>query len=782
MKTRNKVSLWLAVLGLAALNSPAQVVLGSFQSSSDPTDAGWSDWSSGIGITAAAPGTDTQYSFVAAGVPGYAQSLQITPANPGYSQNLSISLSASQRAAFLTNSYLTFTFSVPAASPGETGGYSQIGQIVINAPGWGFNGESWANASAIGNTGNNQSGEPNFYFGSGSPLQSQTVTLLYTNAVAAMGANPGYINIIFITGSGGGAPASFYINNVELSTQPFGLDTAPGVTLLGGFQNASDPTDAGWEDWSESGNPAITAAAPPGGDVFSFVSAGVPGYANSLEVTPSNPGYSQNLALNFSQSQIAAFLTNSWLTFTFSVPGPNTTSSGYSQIYQVILNAPGWGFNQLPWSLSPTGEPQFDFGFGGSTPQTQQVTLNYSSVLSAIGSNPGYMQLIFLSQSGGGAPPQYYMNNVVLSSGPNGTEAAGPGPRLGIQKATPELRIFAGSTVNWYDRAELDAVDQNQSWIWTGASYPVTYSFKLLDFPVAPQLQCQLDLIPINSLGSGDYPTHDEFVDYQAGNELWVQIIGAPANPNGSAGYYVQVGWKTNSPNTNPTNLALLNGGGVVNGIYTNTGNQSPVGTWTLTFTGPTNGTLTPPGVAPLAFAITDTNAVSDFANPVLAVFGLQSYGPAPTSGTPNEGTYIDYASISVNGVMDGNYSEDFTKEAAGNTITTSGLWDTSDSAIPASVQLVTSATPLWFNWTLPAIGYALGEATQVPVTAAPGNQGGWVLPTGFSGNSVQPAPVNQGGTNWLLFPAACLPTNANSVWTLGTNVFFQLVNPAPPN
>ena len=239
--------------------------------------------------------------------------------------------------------------------------------------------------------------------------------------------------------------------------------------------------------------------------------------------------------------------------------------------------------------------------------------------------------------------------------------------------AKPELRIFAGSTANTYDRAEIDtAPDGDESWV--GGHYPVTYSFTLLDFPVAPPIQCQIFLIPEGSLGGTPY-TGNEYVDYNAPNELWLEINGMRANPDGSSGYNAQVAWKVGAPNTNPNNQALTPGNGVgPNGIYANQGNQSPVGTWTLKFTGPADGTLTPPGVTPLPFHISDPSLATDFAAPVLAVFGLQ-----PNSGGA-EGTYIDYAGISIAGTANP-LSENFTSEAPGNTIESSGLRDTSDSA-----------------------------------------------------------------------------------------------------
>jgi len=220
----------MVALGLAAVSTPAQTVLGSFQGTGDPTDAGWVDPSSSPASQAIT--TSAADSFPSSVVPGYAQSLQITRA--GYNNDLQLQFSPAQVAAFNANTYLSFTFSVPAASVnGTTGGYSQIYSIVLNAAGYGYNGQSFANVSAEGNTGANQSGEPNYYYYSGLAEQTQTVSLDYASVLPAIEAGgEGYLQLDLIANNGGGAPDYFWINNVVLSTAPFGVEATPEPTSL----------------------------------------------------------------------------------------------------------------------------------------------------------------------------------------------------------------------------------------------------------------------------------------------------------------------------------------------------------------------------------------------------------------------------------------------------------------------------------------------------------------------------------------------------------------------
>jgi hypothetical protein len=222
----------LAAIGLTAGSSHAQTVIGSWQGIGDD---GWIDWGNGLSITD--PSNAGKYSFASGVVPGYAQSLQITYA--GYSQDLAIKLeyAPGDVAAFLNNHLLSFTFSVPASGGTYTGGWTQLYGFDLNASGYGYNNIPWSSSmwSATGDTGNNQSGMPNYYWWSSAPVRSQTVTLDYSSILPLITATPtsGYIEFNFSTVNGGGAPDYMYMNNVELWGGPV-PEPATGVLALTG--------------------------------------------------------------------------------------------------------------------------------------------------------------------------------------------------------------------------------------------------------------------------------------------------------------------------------------------------------------------------------------------------------------------------------------------------------------------------------------------------------------------------------------------------------------------
>lgn len=206
---------------LLPLSGFGQTVIGSWQTSSDD---GWIDWGNqGVGLFD--PSNSNKYSLATSVVSGFGQSLQITKS--GWNQNLSIKLQNNGYVDdFENNHLLSFTFSVPdAASAGSTAGYSQMFSVAINTAGTGFYGVPWDSGlwSYSGDTGGNQSGMPNFYFYAGAAARSQTVTLDYSTLLPTIGPSPGYVEIIFNSNNGGGAPDYFYMNEVVLAPEPSSL-------------------------------------------------------------------------------------------------------------------------------------------------------------------------------------------------------------------------------------------------------------------------------------------------------------------------------------------------------------------------------------------------------------------------------------------------------------------------------------------------------------------------------------------------------------------------------
>lgn len=761
MKTKRSSTVLAFIASLSvSLAAQAQVLLGSFQGAGDPLNAGWENPNTGNPIT-----SDSAMSFVAAGVPGYAQSLQIT-GTPGSfgSDSLELQFSAAQIAAFNTNSWITFTFSVPAWT---TGGYSQIYNLAFNAPAYGYNNHSWATVMETGNTNNDSAGSgPNFYFSSNVPMQTQVVTVNYsdiTNAIIAGGE--GFLQMTFQGNQGGGAPDYIFMNSVVLSQTPFGTAPANNDSIIIDQFNPTNNPYAGTNIYADVTDDEIT-------NVYNLWT----GYGGNTAVGPTNILWDStqdaNGNTNSGSLKLVADFTgaNQFVVWdrgpnnTFALNPPITNGNSlltlqfdikYDPSSPTVVNGTVTNYGHFEIGVVPPYSSATDLGtFDYNVTNTGWVHVTIP--LNAIG-NSSLQNItgIFLKQYAGFYGPlngttTLWIDNLEFTY--TNLPPVVPPPTMAIQTARPALRIFAGSIASEYDREEVASTGEGQSWI--GGSYPVSYSFSLLSYPSSID-QTHMFLLPVNSLTSGQTPWGYNGVDYSfASNAVWLSL-----NPGPSAGTVIaNVLWKTNLANANPNQTALT---------FTNTG---VLGTWTLQFASANSGAVIGPDGTPHPFTINDPNISTDFANPLVSYFGLQ---PNSTAG---EGQYEDWGSISVSNVADGNIIEDFTKESSdfsGSPLTSpSGYFRSDISAVPAGVIIIrTNLDRFWVNWTLPAVNFNLGSSTNLPASQ-------WINPTYYSGyndeNNPRGNPSQFGQEMWTLLPTDDLPTvDGNPGSALSADAFF---------
>jgi hypothetical protein len=727
--------------------SRGQVVIGSWQNT---TGDGWIDWGTGDSIVN--PAVTNIYSFVQGVVPGYAQSLQVNKA--GWNQTISIKLEyqSGAVAAFTNNNLLNFTFSVPAWT---NGGYSQLNALYVNASGLGWYGVPFSTNtwSATGNTGNNSSGGmPNFYFSNGSPFQSQTVIFNYSSLLPSIVTNPNpYIELIFAFNNGGGAPSYWWLNNVTLSGSP----TQIIYTVDDFSTNGVGPANPTNYDYS------ATQEIYSQGDISSVWSEWFGNGITSVSFDPNmnvsgntNTHGAMALAMTWNAAtdgyqQFVLWQGNGTYTY---VPG-GTVGIGYPQYTNlecdVMFDPSSAGTTNANGVLGVIRLGVRGFGaFGQDWINGSYTTIsdtNWHHINAPLNSsNPDYANVgaaiigedVTGYVGGGGLTGSQilYVDNIRFT-GPL-VKPKVPPPILGApQQAKPGLRIFAGSAVNTYDRELLYTVDQNQSWVDSGAHFPVTYSFSLQDYN--PNiLQTMVELI-----GGGTTPTtYGEYADYSGPTMLWLQL-----NPAVGGQVMASVQWKTNLPGANPNVTA------------TQFTNSTAVGTWSLVFTGPNTGYVSGPGQVILGstnFTIADGTVTTDFADPVFAAFGLQA------NQTAGEGAYEDWGMISVTGVLDGNELEDFTKEGSdiSANLTPSGFFNNSMSALPASLIIQTTNDAWWVNWSQPANNFTLASSTNLvnPHWINPGYYGGY---SDTNAPRVMPLTTPFASKFWVLLPKDDLPT-----------------------
>jgi hypothetical protein len=207
--------------------------------------------------------------------------------------------------------------------------------------------------------------------------------------------------------------------------------------VIGSWQNNSG------DGWLDAGNHlSITNTANT--NEYRFVSGVVAGYPQSLQVNQNGWGNDLYIDLAAIPGGKQAFLNNHLISFTFSAPPwGGIYTSGWDQMYSFALNTSVGGYTNVPWSLwtgNSGNMPNFYYysGFNGGS---ITVTWDYSGYLAKNPtiSNSTYIQITFTGNPGGGAPTNFYMNNVVLS----GFEA----PSIIVDQFNPTNNPYAGTNV-----------------------------------------------------------------------------------------------------------------------------------------------------------------------------------------------------------------------------------------------------------------------------------------------------------------------------------------------
>src|SRR5205823_4263253 len=114
----------------------------------------------------------------------------------------------------------------------------------------------------------------------------------------------------------------------------------------------------------------------------------------------------------------AAFLANNQIEFDWEQV-PNGGSSGFSQLYNIILNSQGGGFTNVDgYSMGNNNMNQFYFtGYNGNTHHIVVDYTNYKNTILASANPDGgnYIQFGIQPNAGGGAPGDMYFDNFALS-------------------------------------------------------------------------------------------------------------------------------------------------------------------------------------------------------------------------------------------------------------------------------------------------------------------------------------------------------------------------------
>lgn len=164
----------------------------------------------------------------------------------------------------------------------------------------------------------------------------------------------------------------------------------------------------------EGANAAVTTANL-GTDTTNVFDLSGAGYNGGLS-SGNDVGY--DFAAN---GNIAQFMANDILSFNWEVPVSTTANpNAYSQIFQVVINAQGAGYNIVGGSNVTTGslETANSVNNQGSpyAGELNTFSFNYDSLKAALPANPTYLQLGISTNNGNGVPGETYFHNFTLSS------------------------------------------------------------------------------------------------------------------------------------------------------------------------------------------------------------------------------------------------------------------------------------------------------------------------------------------------------------------------------
>lgn len=181
-----------------------------------------------------------------------------------------------------------------------------------------------------------------------------------------------------------------------------------------------DFEDGSFNNFTQLGNSGPQPFTPPPANhdptqVWAEVITPTSGPMTSKVLHVNAPGFNGGqpgavVAYDFvGNNKLTDFMNNDILSFDWVAPNWTGTPGAYSQLYNIILNAPGLGFKNVDGYS--TGNPTTN----ATGTATIHFTMNYDQWKSQISANPSYLQFAIQTNDGGGAPSDYYFDNFQLS-------------------------------------------------------------------------------------------------------------------------------------------------------------------------------------------------------------------------------------------------------------------------------------------------------------------------------------------------------------------------------
>jgi hypothetical protein len=459
--------------------------------------------------------------------------------------------------------------------------------------------------------------------------------------------------------------------------------------------------------------------------------------------------------------------------FTLTVGVPVITAEPTNQMIE-------WG-NSATFSVGATGAPLYFQWQKNGTDLTDAGNISGSAtttlVLSPTTTNDDGSYTVIITDACGSVTSSVVTLTVL------------PQPTMGIEcDRDLGLRIFSQANA-LYTRTEMASQNSQMSWV-NNATYPVTYSFTVTNLPPIPDaLQTMFWFIPANAMptadqvgGANGIGANDTTIDADATNAMCFELNNQQGQTNND--YHVFVGYKINT-----NGLSLNLGDPAVD--YTNSlGNHvlfkklatnyyagtdpaytmaaSGNGTWTLTFSDATHGSVAGPGLSPVSFTI-PAGDEQYFTNALQVYFGVQN------NSFNSIGDSVLCFNISINGAygeltndfsFGKNWSDDWRAVENGSSRSTHlGLWQ-----VPENIAY-------WLSWTAPASGYDVEVTPYLTPDPSLGHVP-WVMPAYYNSFTTMLIEQLEGTKVWTYITTNNLDLMMNYYPSVKSNAFFRLHRP----
>jgi hypothetical protein len=175
------------------------------------------------------------------------------------------------------------------------------------------------------------------------------------------------------------------------------------ANVIGNWENN---TGDGWGAWISNNvvpaNPLPITLA--NGVTYSQGTIGATLGSSSLHMAQA--GWGQSLAISLNSGQTADLMTHNTFSIDMTVAANDgTITGGYTQIYSVAMNASGPGYTNVA-----SGTPLNFYWWAGSGQRTSTLNVDYTAFRNAMTSS-SWAQIIITFNTGGGAPPDFYLDN-----------------------------------------------------------------------------------------------------------------------------------------------------------------------------------------------------------------------------------------------------------------------------------------------------------------------------------------------------------------------------------